>query len=299
MKKVFTLVAVIAFITSGCLPKEEEENGNPTQSLNAGLELPAGSFQVDPDTMQIDNSVTINGGPSGTMPLNTGTQINGQISFNAPNGNVVAGGMRFGDSGPVNMVPVNGALGQTSGTLNLPFTVTSSTCDNLSQVCHDIKCYEFAMTADGMISQSNLRDVALVCGGCDEPSCQDLIDPPCPPQPNTGNFQFDLASGSGSANCQAGFGIVASNGWVLSSQNMPNGSSSVTFSGGAWDGSCASCPGLALSSPNGSSGPFYMTNGSGSWAGGVFYFSGTMTDVDGLISGGGPSYSIEGVINCN
>ena len=43
------------------------------------------------------------------------------------------------------------------------------------------------MTADGKISKANIRDVALMCGNCDEPSCRSLIDPPCEVEPGTGN----------------------------------------------------------------------------------------------------------------
>ena len=134
----FIFSAYFIIILGGC----DKTSGNPTATLNANLELPQGSYQVNPDEMEVDYSISIDPGMTGTMPINTGTQLNGQISFTAPNANVVAGGMRFGDSGPVNVVPVNGAQGQTNGTLSLPFSLSASTCDNLSQVCHDIKCYE-------------------------------------------------------------------------------------------------------------------------------------------------------------
>ena len=186
----FYLLGALLFILGSCA----KQNGDPIASLNDNLELPQGSYQVNPDDMEVDNSITISSGSGGTTPINTGSQTTAQISFNAPNGNVVAGGMRFGNSGPVNVVPVSGAQGQTSGTLSLPFSVSASTCNNLSQVCHDIKCYEFAITADGKISQANLRDVALMCGGCDEPSCQSLINPPCPPSPGQGSYSSSIGS---------------------------------------------------------------------------------------------------------
>lgn len=229
------------------------------------------------------------------MPINTGTQNTGQISFNAPNGNVVGGGMRFGDSGPVNIVPVSGALGQTSGTLTLPFSLSASTCDNLSQVCHDIKCYEFAVTADGKITQANLRDVALMCGGCDEPSCQDLIDPPCPPEPNTGTFNFSLGSGNGSAGCSgSSTGIVANN-WVVSITNAGT-SGSVSFTSDYYTGGCTSCAALQITNTAGDA--YIAISGSGSWSGNTFNFSGTMKLLEDVINGGGSTYSLSGAVNC-
>ncbi|QNL21043.1 hypothetical protein HZR84_03505 [Hyphobacterium sp. CCMP332] len=167
--------------------------GDPVTSFNSNLQLPAGSYTVDPDTMEIDETIDIEGPAPGSaaMPIYPNQQMEGKITFSAPSGNVVGAGMRFGTSGPVNVVPVNVPSGSTSGTLNVPFQVTDATCANLSQVCHDIKCYEFAVTSDGKISKANIRDVALMCGNCDEPSCKDLIDPPCPAAPGEGNFSID------------------------------------------------------------------------------------------------------------
>lgn len=189
-------------MVSSC--SNDPEYADPVTELNRNLSLPPGSYTVNPDDMEIDNSVIIDPGPSGRMPLNTGTQLNGQVTFTAPGGNVVGAGMRFGDSGPVNIVPVAGGQGMTNGTINVPFSVSGSTCDNLSQVCHDIKCYEFAVTDDGKISKANIRDIALMCGNCDEPSCASLIDPPCPPEPGKGNYTSTLGSGEGTSYCSSG-----------------------------------------------------------------------------------------------
>ncbi len=295
MKKYCLLCLSLTIGFSAC-KKDEEENGDPVTELNANLSLPAGSYLVDPDTMEIDNSVIIDGGSGGVMPINTGGTTNGQISFTAPNGNVVGGGMRFGDSGPVNIVPVSGAQGQTSGTLSLPFSLSASTCDNLSQVCHDIKCYEFAVTADGKITQANIRDVALMCGACDEPSCQSLIDPPCPPEPNTGNFNFTLGSGSGSAVCSGATAGITSNDWVVAITN-PGTSGSVTFTSDYYTGSCTSCPAMQISDVQGNT--YIAISGSGSWSGNTFNFSGTMKTIVDVVNGGGTTYSLTGAVNCN
>ncbi len=224
--------------------------------------------------------------------------MNGQISFNAPGGNVVGAGMRFGTSGPINVVPVSGAQGQTSGTLSVPFSLSASTCDNLSQVCHDIKCYEFAVTADGKISQANIRDVALMCGNCDEPSCKPLIVPPCSNDgPGEGSFSSSIASGTGTASCTSSqLGIVNSN-WVLVISNAGSSGSS-SFDPDFYTGGCSSCPAIQLS--DASLADHYIgISGSGSWSGNVFSFSATLKSLDDVINGGGTTYSISGSINCN
>lgn len=292
MKKYFAMCFALTVLASACKKKNDTD---PVEAINAGLSLPAGSYTVDPDTMEIDPTVTIDPGVGGTMPINTGNST-GQITFSAPNGNVVAGGMRFGTSGPVNVVPVSGALGQTAGTLNLPFAVSASTCADLASICHDIKCYEFAVTADGKISQANIRDVALMCGGCDEPSCASLISPPCPPAPCSGSYSFPASTGSGTCSCSGStIGIVNSNGWAVVGSNVPSGSTS--FTPGYYDGSCTSCPAMQITSPGGDS--YIAISGSGSWSGTVYSFNCTMKTIADFVNGGGPTYSLTGTVNCS
>lgn len=143
--------------------------------LTDAIDLPPGSFTLeDPET---DESISVTSNGSGAMatvqPGGGGTV---SVSFNAPNANIVAGGIRFGSSGPIQAVPISGAMGQTSGTLSFPFQLPSSICQDLSRICHDIKCYEFAVTDVGTVSRANITDMAVLCGNCDEPSCQGLLD---------------------------------------------------------------------------------------------------------------------------
>jgi hypothetical protein len=293
MKKPLIICVLIALSWQAC--KNKNEDGDPVEAINAGLSLPAGSFSVDPDTMETDYTVTIDPGIGGTMPLSTGTNLTGQITFSAPSGNVVAGGMRFGTSGPVNMVPVAGAIGQTSGTLTLPFALSASTCQDLASICHNIKCYEYAMTADGKITQANIRDVALMCGGCGEPSCVPLISPPCPPAPCSGSYSFPFSTGSGTCSCSGStVSIINSNGWAVVASNVPSGSTS--FTPGYYDGSCTSCPALQITAPGGDS--YIAISGSGSWSGTVYSFSCTMKSIPDFVSGTGSSYTLTGTVNC-
>jgi hypothetical protein len=78
----------------------------------------------------------------------------------------------------------------TGGTGSFQFQVTPEMCNNLSKICHDVRCYEFAYTDEGQISQSNLNQIALMCGNCDEPSCKGLIDE------NICEVDCDLISGA-------------------------------------------------------------------------------------------------------
>lgn len=300
--RLFKLLAVILgslVITTSCLRDrdKEEEDQDPISALNENLQLPAGSYTISSNT-EVDNSITITSNGSGTMPINTGTQMNGSISFSAPGANIIGAGMRFGSSGTINVVPISGANGNTSGTLNTPFSVSASTCDNLSKVCHDIKCYEFAVTADGKISKANIRDVALMCGGCNEPSCAPLIDPPCAPASCSGNFNSSLSGAqTGTCNCSssgvANVGIVNSN-WVVVGSNWTG---SHSLSPDYYTQGCSSCPALQISSAN--TGDAYIAvSGSVSKSGNVYTFNATVKSIPDVVSGGGQSYSLTGAVNC-
>lgn len=148
------------------------EEGDPASELNGGLE---GSYTLDdPD---VDESIDVaSDEPGGYEEASPGGTLNVSFTFDAPNANVVGGGIRFGTTGPVTVVEIPDAMGQTSGTINFAVEIPDSVCDDLSQICHDIKCYEFAVTSAGKISKSNINDVALKCGNCDEPSCKGLLD---------------------------------------------------------------------------------------------------------------------------
>jgi hypothetical protein len=124
-----------------------------------------------------DDSVTLDETASGgSHSMQAGDSVTVRIPFSSSNANVVGAGIRFGDSGPVRTVMIDGASGQGSGTLEFDFQVPPDICDQLSDICHDIKCYEFAVTDVGTVSRANINNLAMACGGCDEPSCKELLD---------------------------------------------------------------------------------------------------------------------------
>ncbi len=148
-------------------------DGDPLAALNSGILLPGQGQTLDnPAT---DESIDVTGETGGIMPLYPGGTVTVTIPFFAPDANVIGAGIRFGDSGPVQVVPIDGAIGVSEGTLTFDFQVPANICDNLSSICHDIRCYEFAVTDAGMVSAANINQVALACGNCDEPSCQSLL----------------------------------------------------------------------------------------------------------------------------
>ncbi len=182
MKKL-VMGLLFATLIFACSDKDSDDDSNSggnrdaATTMNDEIILPPASFWVDPDSMEITTDVTIISQGDGRMPIDPNGVNNTGIQFEAPNGNVTHGGIRFGDSGPIIMAPVE-TNGSTTGTITIPFTFTSGICDDIATICHDVKCYEFAMTDEGEISAANIMDVALLCGACDEPSCQDFCCEP-------------------------------------------------------------------------------------------------------------------------
>lgn len=148
-------------------------NGDPLAALNSGIILPGDGGALDnPAT---DESIDLGGQDGGIMPLYPGEVVTVTLPFYAPDANVIGAGIRFGDAGPIQVVPISGAAGVSEGTLTFDMQIPQNICDDLSSICHDIRCYEFAVTDAGMVSAANINQVALACGNCDEPSCQSLL----------------------------------------------------------------------------------------------------------------------------
>lgn len=205
---------------------DKYRDGDPNDELNSGIQ---GDYELpNPGT---DDSVGVDDNMSGSghAEAKPGGTLNVSLSFNAVNGNVVGGGIRFGNNGPVQAVSIPGAMGQGTGTLNFAVQIPPDICDDLSQICHDIKCYEFAVTDAGMVSKANINAVALSCGNCDEPSCQSLIDS-CEVEdpttttgggPSCGDILAGIDTNSGNGcidNCaENAYDCAAANGCMLTS----------------------------------------------------------------------------------
>ncbi len=297
---IFTITIIIISCSKDSTDSKISDPVEVAKLMNETLVLPPGSFTVDPTTVEIDPTITIVNPGSSVVPLPSGMQMANQISFNAPNGNVNAVGMRFGTTGPIFFVPIN-TNGATSGTGAFDFQISPSICNNLSQICHDIKCYEFAQTTSGKISAANIRNVAMLCGNCDEPSCQGLVDPSdCD---TTGNgecsFNFSLAPNQQGISCACNatiIGITSSSNWTVAISN-PGSSGSVVFNSDYYINGCTSCPAIQITNANGDS--YIGVSGSGSWNGNTFTFSGTVKSIIDVVNGGGTSYSLSGTANCN
>jgi hypothetical protein len=72
----------------------------------------------------------------------------------------------FGGSQYFN-VPVPAAAGKQQGVVNIPANVASDVCTgfNLSNVCHQITCYEQVVTPSGTYSKAQGMQLVLYCNG--------------------------------------------------------------------------------------------------------------------------------------
>jgi hypothetical protein len=168
-----------ASLVAGCTVNiaRSGDDGQGAQALNDNINWPPNAYALEnPET---DESVQISpagGGPA--APVMQGGMMAVSVPFNAPNANVVGVGVRFGDSGKIMTIPTS-TMGRTSGTLSANIPVPPEICGMLSKICHDIKCYEFAVTSVGKISRANIMSLALMCANCSEPSCKDLLPNMC------------------------------------------------------------------------------------------------------------------------
>jgi hypothetical protein len=148
-------------------------------ALNDALVLPPGSFTLtDPETdPSVELTSTSTAAPNGSLA--PGSQASLSIGFTAAgSSNVTGAAIGFGTATTlptkIMAVPVD-TNGATSGVIDFDFGVDLSMCDNLSTICHDIRCYEYAVVDGQKVTAAEINEIALACGGCDEPSCQTLL----------------------------------------------------------------------------------------------------------------------------
>jgi hypothetical protein len=238
--------------------------------VNANVILPPGSFQLTDPPM--DTSVTLTPPPAGSSDLPVGVPNPMSTGFSAPSGNVVAAGLRFGTTGPVNVIPIAGAQGNTSGTLNYSFQVPDSVCQQLSGICHSIICYEYAVTSAGTISAANIMQVALACGNCDEPSCQSLLNGcGAGPSPFQGTITGTWSGGCSDPDCAPS----VSGSFTMNIASDGSITGSYTGSDAGTLGGTVSASGQAAFSATGSAGGFCSWSGQFQNNGGALSASGS------------------------
>lgn len=98
------------------------------------------------------------------------------ISAPVPADTLANGGevcIAFGDPSSGWCVPYDDT---NNGSLEIELPADLCSMIDVAQVCHDIRCYESA-TVDGQtFTQTTVQPLLAACGGCDEPTCADLLE---------------------------------------------------------------------------------------------------------------------------
>lgn len=217
--------------------------------LNENVTLPPGSFRVDPSSVTQTSDIAITSTGGTRTQVVGGQTVQVSIPFTAQNQNVTHAGIRFGTTGSIIMVPIAGASGNSSGILDFEFGIPADICNNLNQICHDIRCYEFAV-AEGsggsfQVSRENINELASACGGCNEPQCVALLGDDCGAAGGDGNPRFNLTwSPSG---IDLDLYVREPDGTLIGFSGTSSSSS-----GGIWDVDCTgSCTDENITWPNG------------------------------------------------
>ena len=181
--------AIAAASSSGLPPIPTGPPSTAEELLNDLIrqQYPSGSAASSSRT--VDPSIAISSGADGAstdgsltrLPVSPDDTIRPGIGFDSPTAPVDAVCVGFGSPDNAWCIPTDdaGALvtgDGARGAAAVPVTVPAELCAQLSQICHDIRCYEFARTSAGTFSADNVNMLAFACGQCDEPSCQSLLD---------------------------------------------------------------------------------------------------------------------------
>jgi hypothetical protein len=127
-------------------------NATPAGSTAAGINFP-------------DN-------PAPGVPVFSGETISGTFQLDGTD-TVTEVCMGFGDPTNAICVPVGTDGASTVGSMaSLQLTMPPELCADIPQICHDIRCYEFAKTSQGTFTAGSVASLIAACGACDEPSCQ-------------------------------------------------------------------------------------------------------------------------------
>nr|MCH9683330.1 hypothetical protein [Deltaproteobacteria bacterium] len=136
---------------------------------------------VDPSISVTRNVVKVTAFPGSAFPIN--------LDFDAPNMNVVGGGISFPSDEEVQWTFLEGLEGEATGTVSFGYVVDESICEGVANLCHEIKSKQFAVARNtvGDIDGDGVEDgefvvsrpvevtVILKCSTCESPSCQELL----------------------------------------------------------------------------------------------------------------------------
>ncbi len=140
-----------------------------------------GGQAIDPAALPVDPAILLDpGGPTAADPIGgidgIPAELEVTVGFTAPDP-VTAVAIRFGPTGTTWSVPLAAPAG--SGSAMLPLPLPPEACNGLSIGCHQVDRFSYAITAAGTISPAGVSAATLVCGSCEDGTCQALLPASC------------------------------------------------------------------------------------------------------------------------
>ena len=152
-KHILLLLLLPVVFLHGC---KEESNLEVTDALDAHIIFLNSSLEASIDTLDVDSSLTVIDNDAVTEVFHIGQSNRISLDVVSPNSNVVAVGLRFGESDIINF----------STEPDVFFALSGNICDDLAPICSHLKIYEYGLTNEGKISVPKIQDAVLICGNC-------------------------------------------------------------------------------------------------------------------------------------
>ena len=145
------------------------EDPAPAMELTSSIAFEGGTIIDGRPPTPTNNSgdPQLSGAPATPSTLAPGDEGTMSIGFSdVPADTPFDVNIRFEGADQYINVPMDPALtgGGTSGTLNLPFSLPDSVCDNLDDIQHQITCYESVSVGGVSVSLEQARQIVLDCG---------------------------------------------------------------------------------------------------------------------------------------
>lgn len=165
--------ALLLLAVGACEDMPITDNGGsfkrPADELTKAISFNGGTVRSGSPPRATNNpgDPQLSGAPSTPSTMSPGTQGSMSIGFsNVPPNTPFDVNVRFDDAGSYINIPIATSItqGSTSGTLNLPFSLPSSVCDDLDNIRHQIACYESVSVGGTTVSKEQARQIVLNCG---------------------------------------------------------------------------------------------------------------------------------------
>ena len=146
-----------------------EEETKPASELTRAITFTGGTVKDGrpPAPTNQPGDPELSGAPPTASTIAPGDEGSMSIGFsNVPANTPFDVNIRFAGADQYINIPIDPTVtgGNTSGTLDLPFSLPASVCDDLGDIQHQIACYESVSVGGVSVSLEQARQIVLDCG---------------------------------------------------------------------------------------------------------------------------------------